>query len=69
MHYFSLHQRPAFLHKEGYVDLEIASLICMGFFFGGLIGTNLATRLSGIVLERVFGIALLLVLLKMIFAK
>ena len=56
-------------YKEGYVDLKIASLICMGFFFGGLIGAKLATRLSGIVLERVFGIALLLISLKMIFAK
>jgi uncharacterized membrane protein YfcA len=56
-------------YKDGYVDLKIASLICVGFFFGGLIGAKLATRLSGIVLERVFGIALLLISLKMIFAK
>jgi uncharacterized protein len=56
-------------YKEGYVDLKIASLICLGFFFGGLIGAKLATRLSSIVLERVFGVALLLISLKMIFAK
>jgi uncharacterized membrane protein YfcA len=56
-------------YKEGYVDLKIASLICLGFFFGGLVGAKLATRLSGIVLERVFGIALLFISLKMIFAK
>src|SRR4030067_1369510 len=45
-------------YKEGYVDLKIASLICLGFFFGGLLGAKLATRLPSIVLERVFGIAL-----------
>jgi uncharacterized membrane protein YfcA len=56
-------------YEEGYVDLKIASLICLGFFFGGLFGAKLATRLSSIVLERVFGIALFLISLKMIFAK
>jgi uncharacterized membrane protein YfcA len=56
-------------YKEGYVDLKIASLICLGFFFGGLLGAKLATRLSNIVLERVFGIALLLISLKMIFTR
>lgn len=56
-------------YKQGYVDLKIASLICAGFFFGGLLGARLATRLSSIVLERVFGIALLLISLKMIFGK
>jgi uncharacterized membrane protein YfcA len=44
-------------YKEGYVDLKIAGLICLGFFFGGLLGAKLATRLSSIVLERVFGFA------------
>lgn len=56
-------------YKEGYVDLKIASLICIGFFFGGLLGARVATKLSNIALERVFGVALLLISLKMIFAK
>ena len=56
-------------YKQGYVDLRIAALICMGFFFGGLLGAKFATRLSNVVLERVFGLALLLISLKMIFAK
>jgi uncharacterized membrane protein YfcA len=56
-------------YKQGYVDLRIAALICMGFFFGGLLGAKIATRLSNILLERVFGVALLLISLKMIFAK
>ena len=56
-------------YKQGYVDLRIAALICMGFFFGGLLGAKFATRLSNVALERVFGVALLLISLKMIFAK
>jgi uncharacterized membrane protein YfcA len=56
-------------YKQGYVNLEIAAFICLGFFFGGLLGAKFATKLSNVVLERVFGIALLLISLKMIFTK
>jgi len=56
-------------YEQGYVDLKIAALICVGFFFGGLLGARMATHLSNVVLERVFGVALLLISLKMIFAK
>jgi uncharacterized membrane protein YfcA len=51
------------------VDLRIAALICVGFFFGGLLGAKLANHLSNVTLERVFGAALLLISLKMIFTK
>lgn len=56
-------------YEQGYVDLRIASLICIGFFFGGLIGAKFAAKLSNVALERVFGGALLLISLKMTFAK
>jgi uncharacterized protein len=56
-------------YKEGYVDLRIAGLICLGFFFGGFLGSKIAAELSNVVLERVFGIALLLIALKMILTK
>ena len=56
-------------YKEGYVDLKIAGLICAGFFFGGLLGAKLATDLSSRMLEKVFGVALLLISIKMIFAQ
>jgi hypothetical protein len=51
------------------VDLRIAAFICIGFFLGGLLGAKFATKLSNVALERVFGGALLLISLKMIFAK
>jgi uncharacterized protein len=56
-------------YKQGYVDLKVALLICVGFFLGGLLGAKVATSLSNAVLEKVFGVALLLIALKMIFAK
>lgn len=56
-------------YKQGYVDLHIAALICIGFFFGGLLGAKLATHLSNVILEMIFGVTLLLIALKMIFAK
>ena len=56
-------------YKQGYVDLHMAGFICLGFFIGGLVGAKIATSLSNIVLERIFWVALLLISLKMIFAK
>ena len=56
-------------YKQGNVNLQIAAFICLGFFFGGLLGAMFATKLSNVVLERVFGVALLLIALKMIFSK
>lgn len=53
-------------YKQGYVDVKIAGLVCIGFFLGGLLGAKIATELSGLALERVFGIALLLIAIKMI---
>lgn len=56
-------------YKQGYVNLHIAVFICMGFFLGGLLGAKLATGLSNVLLEKVFGIAMLAIALKMIFSK
>jgi uncharacterized membrane protein YfcA len=56
-------------YKGGYVDLHIAAMVCLGFFFGGLIGARWETALSDLMLERIFGVALLLISLKMVFAK
>jgi hypothetical protein len=56
-------------YRQGYVDLKVAALICAGFLFGGLLGAKLAIGISSQVLEKVFGFALLLISLKMIFAR
>jgi uncharacterized protein len=56
-------------YRQGYVDLKVAALICAGFVIGGLLGAKVATSLSNTMLEKVFGVALLLIALKMILAK
>ncbi len=56
-------------YKQGYVDLKIAALICIGFFLGGLLGAKVATALSTEILQRVFGVFMLLLAVKMIFGR
>jgi len=56
-------------YRQGYVDLKVAALICAGFVVGGLLGAKVATSLSNAMLEKVFGVALLLIALKMILSK
>jgi len=54
-------------YKQGYVNLKIAALICIGFFLGGLIGAKIACSLPNEILRKIFGISLLLIALWMIF--
>lgn len=54
-------------YQQGYVNLKVAALICVGFVLGGLLGAKIAVILPGKLLERIFGVALLAISLKMIF--
>jgi uncharacterized membrane protein YfcA len=56
-------------YRQGFVNFQIAVLLCAGFFLGGLLGAKLATGLSNVLLEKVFGVAMLAIALKMIFAR
>lgn len=56
-------------YKQGCVDLKIAAFICLGFILGGLFGAKFAISLSNVQLERIFGVALLLISLKMILVR
>ena len=56
-------------YKQGNVNLEIAGFMCVGFFVGSLLGARLATNLSNVALQKVFGVALLLIALKMLLTK
>ncbi len=53
-------------YKAGYVDLKVASYVCIGFFFGGAIGGKLASGLPTSALEKVFGVFLVLFGIRMI---
>ncbi|WP_204137825.1 sulfite exporter TauE/SafE family protein [Halomicronema sp. CCY15110] len=52
--------------QQGYVDVRAASLICLGFVFGGLIGAKFAVDLPEQLLRQVFGVAMILLGLKMV---
>ena len=56
-------------YKDGYVDLKIALFIAMGFIVGSLAGAKLATNLPVAALEKIFGVVLILVGIKMFFGK
>ena len=56
-------------YRQGYVDIRIAAFIAMGFLIGSLLGAKLAAGFSNVVLEKIFGVALLLIAIKMILAK
>ncbi len=56
-------------YKQGFVDFKIAGLICLGFFFGGLVGAKFATEIPDDILRKVFGVILLVSSLRMIFYK
>lgn len=56
-------------YRAGFVDLKIAAFVCLGFFFGGLLGAKLVVGLSEPVLRRIFGVALLMIAIKMILTK
>ena len=53
-------------YTNGYVDLHATPLICLGFFFGGLIGAYAVQPVSDLLLKRLFGGFLLLVAVKML---
>ncbi len=55
--------------QAGNVKLSMAGFICLGFFFGGLIGANLIHDVSDPMLKKLFGIYLLFISIRMIFTK
>jgi uncharacterized protein len=56
-------------YKQGYVDLRVAALVCLGFLFGGLLGGKLAVTVSERALRRIFGGCIFLISLKMMAGK
>ncbi|MBU1121885.1 MAG: TSUP family transporter [Candidatus Omnitrophota bacterium] len=56
-------------YAEGNVKLNIAVFICIGFFFGGLLGAHFVHKLPGPLVKKLFGVLLLFFSMKMIFGK
>ncbi|MDD5269886.1 MAG: sulfite exporter TauE/SafE family protein [Candidatus Omnitrophica bacterium] len=56
-------------YKSGYVDVKAAAFLCVGFILGGLLGAKTAVGLSNLFLQRLFGVLMFIVSLKMMFTK
>jgi uncharacterized membrane protein YfcA len=56
-------------YKQGYVDVRIAVLLCIGFLLGSLFGARFAVSLSDKVLEKLFGGLMFCISLKMMFSR
>lgn len=56
-------------YQKGYVDFRVALLLGVGFILGSYFGSKLAVITPEFWLKKVFGVAILIVALKMIFSK
>jgi uncharacterized membrane protein YfcA len=56
-------------YSKGYVDIKVAAIMCVGFFIGGLLGAKFAGAIPEAMLSRIFGVAMLIVSVKMIVGK
>ncbi len=53
--------------KNDNVNIGFAIFLCLGFFFGGLIGAYFANMIPDFYLRRIFGVFMLVIALKLIF--
>jgi uncharacterized membrane protein YfcA len=52
--------------RNGNVNIGWAAILCLGFFFGGLLGACYAQWIPDLALKRIFGVFFLIIALKMI---
>ncbi|MEM9451648.1 MAG: sulfite exporter TauE/SafE family protein [Cyanobacteria bacterium P01_E01_bin.6] len=56
-------------YQQGLVNIKAASLICLGFVLGGLMGAKFAVDIEPNILRRVFGFAMLAISIRMIWSS
>lgn len=56
-------------YKQGQINWKVALLLCCGFVIGGLVGAKICLALPKPVLQKIFGLVLLFIGLKMFFGK
>lgn len=56
-------------YKQGFVDIKVAALICVGFVLGSFLGAKWTMTISDGTLKKIFSIVLILIALKMLFSK
>ncbi|MBD6615272.1 sulfite exporter TauE/SafE family protein [Komarekiella sp. 'clone 1'] len=55
-------------YKQGYVDIKVAALLCLGFILGGWFGAKIGTSLPNRVLTKIFALLLILSAARVLFA-
>lgn len=56
-------------YRNGHVDVQVAVLLALGFFFGGYLGGYAAQLISGPLLRKGFAVVMALIALDMFFRK
>ena len=56
-------------YRQGFVDFSIAAALAVGFFLGSLGGARIAVALPAATLEKIFGVVVVLIGLKMMFGR
>jgi uncharacterized protein len=56
-------------YQHGLVNIKVAAFIAVGFILGSLFGARFAVSLSNTVIEKIFGITIMLIGLKMVVGK
>jgi len=54
-------------YKQGFVKINIALGVCIGFIIGGLVGAKIACATSGAMLRKIYGLIMFFISLHMIF--
>jgi uncharacterized membrane protein YfcA len=48
-------------YKQGYANIPVAGLICLGFVLGGYFGAKFAIGFPEVILRKIFGVCLLVI--------
>jgi uncharacterized membrane protein YfcA len=56
-------------YQHGFVNLKVAAFIAVGFIIGSLFGARFAVGVSNTMLEKIFGVTIMLIGLKMVVGK
>lgn len=56
-------------YQHGFVNIKVAVLIAIGFILGSLLGARFAVEASNTVLEKLFGVIIIIIGLKMVLGK
>jgi uncharacterized protein len=56
-------------YRQGFVDVSVAALLAAGFFVGSLAGARIAVALPATALEKIFGVMVVLIGVKMIVGR